>query len=118
MSTSGIRAPVNSTDESTSSYSSHHLDYQMRGGWYLVSELNWYHWLKSGKDGPIPGIEGLDVINLGSPGVAGNDIVTSAAGVKFKPHGNTELGVAFEFPLTERRDILDNRLTVDWIIRY
>lgn len=118
ISTSGIRAPVNSTDESTSSYSSHHLDYQMRRGWYLVSELNWYHWLKSGKDGPIPGIEGLDVINLGSPGVAGNDIVTSAAGVKFKPNGNTELGVAFEFPLTERRDIIDNRLTVDWIIRY
>jgi hypothetical protein len=44
--------------------------------------------------------------------------VTGAAGMKFKPRRNSEIGVAFEFPLTEREDIIDNRLTVDWIVRY
>ena len=114
----GIRLPVNTTDESQSSYWSNHFDYRIRRGIYFLAEANWYHWLKSGQDGPIPGIEGLDLINLGSPGVAGNDIVTSAVGLKFKPNGHNEMGVAFEFPLTEREDIIDNRLTVDWVLRY
>lgn len=118
VSAGGIRLPLNSTDESQSTYWSNHFDVQLRRGFYLFTEANWYHWIRSGQDGPIPGIEGLDVINLGSPGVAGNDIVTSAVGAKLKPSGNSEIGVAFEFPLTERRDIIDNRLTVDWIFRY
>jgi hypothetical protein len=118
LSASGFRLPMNTTDESQSFYWSNHVDYRVRRGVYLLSELNWYHWTKSGQDGPLPGVEGLDLINLGSPGVTGNDIVTGAAGVKFKPNGHNEIGVAFEFPLTERRDIIDNRLTVDWIIRY
>jgi len=118
ISAGGFRLPMNPTDESTSCYFSNHFDYQIGRRVYLLAETNWYHWLRSGQDGPIPGVEGLDLINLGSPGVAGNDIVTQAVGIKFKPNGNTEIGVAYEFPLTEREDILDNRLTVDWIVRY
>ncbi len=118
ISASGFRLPLNTTDESTSSYFSNHLDYQIGQRVYLFSETNWFHWLKSGRDGAIAGVEGFDLINMGSPGVAGNDIVTQAFGVKFKPNGNSELGVAFEFPLTAREDIIDNRLTVDWIIRF
>jgi hypothetical protein len=58
------------------------------------------------------------LINLGSTAVAGNDIVTGAFGAKYKPNGCVELGVAWEFPLTERRDVLDNRVTADIILRY
>ncbi|HMP78459.1 MAG TPA: hypothetical protein PKD54_03305 [Pirellulaceae bacterium] len=50
--------------------------------------------------------------------VFGNDIATQAVGVAFKPHRLSEFGVAWEFPLTERRDIIDNRLHVTWIWRY
>ncbi|QEG23127.1 hypothetical protein [Mariniblastus fucicola] len=114
----GLRLPINSTDESTSSYFSNHFDFQIRKSFYLLAETNWYHWLGAGQDGPLPGIEGLDLINLGNPGVAGNDIVTQAFGVKYKPNGNNEFGFAFEMPLTEREDIIDNRITADWIIRY
>ena len=73
--------------------------------------------MRSGAGG-VPGLEGGDLINLGSTGVAGNDIVTGAIGGKYKPTDYTEIGVAWEVPLTDRRDVLDNRLTVDWIIRY
>lgn len=59
-----------------------------------------------------------DLFNLGSPGVEGNNIVTNAYGLKYKPNRNLESGVAWEFPLTERRGVLDNRLTVDLILRY
>lgn len=118
LSAAGFRVPLNSSDESQSVYWSNHFDYEIRRGVYFLVEGNWYHWTKSGQDGPIPGIEGLDVINLGSPGVAGNDIVTSAVGIKLKPSGNQEIGLAYEFPLTAREDILENRVTVDWIFRF
>ena len=50
--------------------------------------------------------------------MTGNDIVTNAVGFKYKRNRHRELGVAFEYPLTERRDVLKHRLTVDWIFRY
>lgn len=114
----GWRLPMNSTDESQSIYWSNHFDYEIRRGLYFLTEANWYHWTRSGQDGAIAGIEGLDAFNLGSPGVAGNDIVTGAVGLKMKPNIHNEIGVAFEVPLTEREDIIDNRLTVDWIFRF
>ena len=118
MAASGLRVPMNRTDESMSSYFSSHVSTRVRPRLHLLAELNWFHWLQAGQDGAVPGVEGLDAFNFGSPGVAGNDIVTSAAGLKFKPNRSQEIGFAFEFPLTERRDIINNRLTVDWIFRY
>ena len=53
-----------------------------------------------------------------TPTAAGNDIVTGAVGVKCKPHCCMELGIVWEAPLTDREDVLDNRLTVDCILRY
>ena len=118
MTASGIRTPLNNSDESMSTFWSNNINFQLTERFYFLTEANWYHWLSAGKDGPLPGVEGLDVINLGSPGVAGNDIVTAAIGFKYKSNRHSELGFAFEFPLTERRDILDNRLTLDWRLRY
>lgn len=89
----------------------------MADGLYTLIEVNWFHWFESGNNG-IPGVEGGDLFNFGSSGVAGNDIVTGAFGLKFKPQRDTEIGVAWEVPLTERRDVMENRLTVDFIRRF
>lgn len=114
----GYWLPADSNAESQAIYWSNHWDWQINGSsWYVLSELNWYHWTRSGAGG-VAGIEGGDLINLGSTGVAGNDIVTGAVGAKYKPSVYQEIGVAWEVPLTDRRDVLDNRLTIDWIIRY
>jgi hypothetical protein len=118
MSALGLRLPTDSVDNSQSSYWSVHFDRTLGNrGWYFFTEYNWYHWLKSGKTG-LPGVEGLDLYNLGSTGVAGNDIVTGAIGLKYKPTAWREYGVAWEVPLTDRRDIIDNRITADVIFRY
>ncbi len=118
ISGAGFWIPVDSAAESQAFYWSNHWDWQINGGkWYALTEVNWYHWMKSGKGG-VAGLEGLDVINLGSTGVAGNDIVTGAIGAKYKHSAYSEIGVAWEAPLTDRRDILQNRLTIDWIVRY
>ena len=59
-----------------------------------------------------------DLFNFGSGSVAGNDVVTGAFGLKCKPSSQSELGIAWELPLTERRDVCENRLAFDWIWRY
>lgn len=113
----GYRAPLDTAAETSMLFWSHHVDRKISSRFYLVGEANWYHWVGSGTGG-VPGLEGGDLFNLGSTNVTGNDILTTAVGAKFKPSGHQEIGVAWEFPVTERRDVLDNRLTFDWIIRY
>lgn len=118
MSATGFLLPSDTAAESQIWYWSAHVDRRLGcSNLYWVSEFNWYHYLRSGRGG-IPGVEGGDLFNFGSTGVAGNDIVTGALGIKFKPSSGMELGVAWEAPLTSRRDVLDNRLTVDCIFRY
>ncbi len=117
ISGTGWRLPVDQSAESTLLYWSNHVDRKLgNSGFYVLGECNWYHWVDDGTT-PI-GVEGLDLFNLGSNAVDGNDIVTGALGVKYKPSGNTEIGVAWEVPLTDRRDILEDRFTFDWIFRY
>jgi hypothetical protein len=64
------------------------------------------------------GVTGLDFLNLPVGGVAGDNVVSAVAGVKWKPNGNVEIGSGFEFPLTTNTDILRNRLYADLIFRY
>ncbi|MEZ6122130.1 MAG: hypothetical protein R3C49_03010 [Planctomycetaceae bacterium] len=117
ISGSGFRLPVDGSAESTVWYWSNHLDRKLgNSNLYLLTECNWYHWM-SGGNTPIP-VDGLDLINLGSNSVANQDVVTGALGVKYKPTINTEIGFAWEVPLTSQRDILKDRFTIDWILRY
>ena len=91
---SGFRLPTDRSAESSVWYWSNHVDRQFGNtGFYFFGESNWYHWMSSGKAVPL-GVEGLDLFNLGSTGVAGNDIVTGALGVKYKPSAGLELGFA------------------------
>lgn len=124
MSATGLLLPADPAAESRVGYWSNHLDGRIgQSHFFWVGELNWYHWLGAGqqtsvKGIPVTGLEGGDLFNLGLAGVSGNDIVTAAVGLRYKPSGHLELGLAWEAPLTERRDLLDNRLTVDCILRY
>ncbi|QDU79683.1 hypothetical protein Pla110_13970 [Polystyrenella longa] len=117
LSGSGFRLPADTAAESQSWYWSNHLDYEITKGIYLLGEVNWFHWTKSGQGG-VNGVAGQDLFNLGSTGVAGNDLVTGAIGFKVKPTDNQEIGFAWELPLTENRDVIDDRYTVDWIVRF
>lgn len=118
ISNMGVKVEANEGEGSDLWYWSNHFDYQMNKHWYFLTELNWYTWIGAGGNPALAGVEGGDLFNLGSTGVAGNDIVTNAVGFKFKRSRHRELGVAFEYPLTEREDVMANRLTLDWIFRY
>jgi hypothetical protein len=116
LTSSGFILPVDTNAENQMFYWSNHLDRRVANKAYIFSELNWYNYMKDGT--AFPAVEGGDLFNFGAAGVKGNNIVTNAYGLKYKPNGNIESGVAFEFPLTQTRGILDNRLTADLILRY
>ncbi len=118
ISSSGFRAALDEDTDSDLWYWSNHFDYEFHDRWYFLTELNWFNWTRAGANPALNGVEGGDLFNIGSTGVAGNDIVTNAVGLKFKRNRHREFGVAFEYPLTDRRDVLETRITADWIFRY
>jgi len=117
ISASGFRLACDPNDQTDSWYWSNHIDRKLTAwGLYGLYEVNWYHWLRSGPNA-LP-IDGLDLLNLGAKGVAGQNVVTNAVGLKWSPSIAQEIGIAFEFPLTSDRDLMANRLNFNWILRY
>ncbi len=118
LSAAGFRLPANLGTQNQQFYWSTHVDRRMKNRpIYGLLECNWYHWMTSG-DGGIPGVGGLDLYNFGFAGTGGTNIVTAAIGLKYKPTALSEIGVAWEAPITARHDIIDNRITADLILRY
>ena len=117
VSAAGFRLPTDPNKQNEQFYWSLHFDRRMQNRpIYGLMEFNWYHWM-SNVAGGIP-VGGLDLYNFGSSNAAGTNIVTGAVGVKYKPSAISEVGVCWEVPLTVQRDILDNRITADLILRY
>jgi hypothetical protein len=118
VSATGLRLPVDRDAENQIAYWSNHVDRElMDGTLYLFGECNWFNVLRSAQGTPLP-LTGVDFINLGGSGVAGNNVVTTALGVKLKPTNHLEIGLAYEVPVSGDRDILDDRIMFDVILRY
>jgi hypothetical protein len=115
----GFLLPTDGVEESSLWFWSNHLDRRIGcTNLYFLGEVNWYHYLSGGRAFALAPIEGGDLFNLGTVGVAGHSIVTGAFGLKYKPSDRVELGIAWEKPVSKRRDVLDDRLTLDCILRY
>ncbi len=114
----GYRFPVDENLQTNAIHWSNHFDIRVTKRTYLVTEVAWWHWTESAGSGLPLGVAGQDLLNLSSTNVAGNDLVTQNVGLKFKPKRNIETGIAYEFPLTGFKDVIDNRLQVDLIFRY
>src|SRR5207244_1255326 len=81
------------------------LDRGWNGWLYTLAEANWFHWTQGGDRGLPPALgEGDGLINLGTSGVAGNDLVTGAVGLKAIVNRHLDIGTAYEFPLSNRKD--------------
>ncbi|MBI2823980.1 MAG: hypothetical protein HYX69_04725 [Planctomycetia bacterium] len=119
LSGTGFRIPVNSNWGTQMWYWSNQWDYELPGHLYPLFGVNWFHWMRS-STGPLNtgGITALDILNLPSQGVAGSNVVSAVVGGRWKPNGHVEIGSGFEFPLTDNRDILRNRVYADLILRY
>lgn len=127
--------PLNGNDNSSPLFWNLHVAWPLVAGFTPLVELNGIHLLDDG-DGEMPvtlangsqvpieavfpllGIqpeEGNDVLNFGSQGVKGNDIVSVTVGARMPLWQEMSLGVGWEHPLTRRKDLLQNRLYVNLI---
>jgi hypothetical protein len=115
----GYQFPADRTANSSFVYTQLHLDRQLFGWLYPLAELNWFHYTAGGNHGLPPSLGELDgLINLGTSGVAGNDLVTVALGLKAQLGPHVDTGFAYEVPISNRHDFLNNRLIVELILRY
>jgi hypothetical protein len=60
----------------------------------------------------LSSFEGVDVANLGADTVAGNNLVTMAWGARLPLDHGLSLGASYERPLSNRKDIFEERVTV------
>jgi len=118
LSGAGFRIPTNNNFGTQMFYWSNQFDVELPGHVYAVGGVNWFHYMRSSNVNYTGSVGGLDLINLPAGDIAGTDVVTALAGLKWKPSANLELGSGFEFPLTNNTDILRNRFYADVIIRY
>jgi hypothetical protein len=96
-----------------------HLDFDVGNlhKFYPLLELNWFHTTKFGRATDL-GFEGTDLVNFGSATANGRDWLSLAFGLRYKFSEHFQLGTAFEWPVTDRKDLTDFRLTFDLIFRY
>lgn len=119
LATVGFQFGLDGDKNSDFFYSSLHLDKQLFGWLYPLVELNWFGYTGGGNRGLPPALgEGDGLLNLGTTGVAGNHLVTLAVGAKAQLGEHVNFGVAWEFPISNRQDLIDNRLLVELILRW
>lgn len=116
--TVGWHLPVDSAAESESLFYSLHLDRHLGKGFYGLVELNGIQYVNNGGAAPGLTVEGGDLINLGAGAVDGNSFVSFAFGATQKVNSNLELAAAWEFPITGRQDLMENRLTTTLSLIY
>lgn len=116
----GVQLPFDTKENAVTGFVSAHASYQLTERFTPVVELNWFRVLSEGEgDGHIAStltdFEGGDLINLGSTNASANkDIVTAAAGARYKLNDAISLGAAYEIPLTAEEDnLMKSRITVD-----
>lgn len=116
--TTGFQFPFNRSFNSTMFYASAHLDKQLFGWLYPLVELNYFYYAAGADTLPAGVGEGDGLLNLGTSGVAGNSLLFGAVGLKAILSEHLQAGVAYEFPITKTRDLLESRITAELILRY
>ncbi|MGB7328065.1 MAG: hypothetical protein WBD31_24530 [Rubripirellula sp.] len=118
MTSFGFNTPIDNASQTSSVHWLNHFDVKTTKKTYAFTELSWRHWTDNADVGLPLGVAGEDLLNLAATNVAGNDLVTQNVGMKYKPNGNFEAGVAYEFPLTSFEDIIRDRWQFEMIFRY
>ncbi len=118
LSSLGYRLPVDGGDQSAALHWSNHFDVRLTSQAYLFTEFAYWHWTDDAANGAPLGVGGQDLFNLSVNNIAGNDLITENVGLKWKPSRNVEAGIAYEFPLTTFKDVINSRLQSEIILRY
>ncbi|VTS04450.1 hypothetical protein [Tuwongella immobilis] len=119
LNTTGYQFGFDSKQTSNFFYSSFHLDKQVAKYFYPLIEMNWFGYTGGGDNGlPLAIGEGDGLLNFGTTGMGGQNYLFGAVGLRVVPAQALQAGIAYEFPLSDQKGLLQNRLTCDLIIRY
>lgn len=120
--TTGFNIPNESSSDTKSFHYHVHLDHRISSCFIPLIELNGYHSMSdSDRDADlgIPlGFEGFDLTNFGSSNVDGNDVVTMAVGFRSELTRCLSFGTAYEWSVTDREDLFEERITCDLSYRF
>jgi hypothetical protein len=126
----GGQVPADGDRNVSSLFYNIHLDYGIKVDASVVKyvvpffELNGIHYTTSSKGlndvylrggGKTPGnagvFEGVDIANLGSTGMKGEDVLVIGGGVRVPTTWGISFALMYEGPVTSRKDIHDQRFT-------
>jgi hypothetical protein len=115
-----LRVPVDRNEGNVVGHWDLHLDYDVNPGSEAVFapliEVHGVHYLDDG-DLALP-VGGLDYTNLGSQ-PAESFVAWAGIGARFEILGKYELGVIYEFALTDPGDdLMKDRITIDFHVRW
>lgn len=118
MGTHGYSFGVDQTANSSFFYHSLHLDREFFDWFYPLVELNWFQYTQGGDVLPRAIGEGDGLINFGTQGMAGRQMLSLAVGAAAKLTHNIEAGAAYEIGVSGYKGVLNNRIVCELILRY
>jgi hypothetical protein len=115
----GLTLAVDSDHDSSFFHSSVSVNCEVSPGLYGLLESNLYATVDDGSrsdSGALGSFEGSDLLNFGS--TDSGTVVTGALGLRYRVGDRVLLGLAYELPLTSRKDLIDKRVTIDvvWLL--
>ncbi len=121
ITTAGFDVPNNRSNDTPVFHYHAHADYSLTSYFAPLVELNGYHYFETadrnaGLGAPLD-FEGFDYANFGSSN-AGGDHVTMGVGFRLDLFKNAKFGTAYEWSLTDRKDLFEDRVTCDISYRF
>lgn len=94
-----------------------HIDKRF-GRFVPFYEANWFYYNQNGNFLPTLGIEGGGLLNLGAGGVMGLSYVTNAVGFWYDLSDWQQLGLGYEFQVSQPVMLFDNFAMCQYVLRY
>ncbi|TLD70112.1 hypothetical protein FEM03_13005 [Phragmitibacter flavus] len=113
----GVRIPNDSDAKSTILHYSLQADYYLHRCFIPFVAANGYTVVSEGNKLPIDS-EGYDVINFGSSQADGTTQITIGAGFRSRLTSHIDFGIAYEKAAATPKGLFDDRITVDFSIRF
>jgi hypothetical protein len=109
----GTQIAMDGDDDMSFAHYSLHADYEVMERFYPLLEINGWTPIDDGNRTNV-GANGLDLVNLGSGNAS--TVVTFAPGVRVRLHDHADFGFAYEVPMTDDQDLMNWRVTTDFVV--
>lgn len=109
----GYNQALDDDHDSSMLHASAAVNYQINDVVYPTFEINTFSVRSNGSRLPFD-FEGLDLVNFGNQ--EAGTVTTASIGSRFVINRHVMIGVAYEEPISSRKDIMDKRYYIDMVI--